>query len=391
MTRLVLVCMLAVVPAASGATSATPGVSATEIVVGSSGPLTDGVLRGADAYFKYVNARGGVNGRKIVFKYVDDGGDPLRTLENVRELVEVDHVLALFSVGGAEGNAEIRELTTAAKVPVVFSATGATALGNARRYPYSIGYLPPYAGEGRIYARHVLASSPARARIGVFYETGAHGKGLRDGLRKGLGTHRGLIVGEAAYDPLVSDVGAAVAGLKARGADTLMIFAAPDVAVEALAVASRLRWRPQVYVSQDAAASAAMRSVPLQIAQGAISIAFRKEPATRRWASDPGVQLAVRLAKKYAPAARPSDGSVVTGMAAAYSFVDALSRAGKRLTRETLWKAATTMNEASNPFLLPGISVRTTATDRFPISQVGLQRWDRGRWAVFGGLYDAKP
>src|SRR5262249_38758506 len=85
MTRNLLaltVAALTLAGVAAASTTATPGVSSSTITIGSSGPLTGeaaaaaGVLKGAEGYFKYVNARGGVNGRKIDFKYLDDAYDP---------------------------------------------------------------------------------------------------------------------------------------------------------------------------------------------------------------------------------------------------------------------------------------------------------------------------
>ena len=394
----VLLLVLVVVPAALAGGTADPGVSKDRILIGSSGPLTGeaaaaaGVLRGAEAYFKYVNARGGVNGRKIAFTYLDDGYDPARTVQNVRELIQQDGVFSLFSVVGTNSNLAIRDFTNASKVPVVFSAAGATTFGrDYKRYPYTIGYLPPYGEEGEIYARHVLASNPKRAKIGVLYQEDDYGEDLLAGLKKGLGKNRKLLVKEVAYDPTASDVQSQVAELKASGANTLMVFAFGKFAIQAVVYASKLGWKPQLYINDVASASAVMALMPQKTAQGAISIVFGKDPATPKWANDPGAALAARIIKKYVPGGNPKDGFLVAGMASAYSFVDALKGAGKNPTRAGLMRAVTTMNEPSNPFLLPGINVKTKPTFRFPISQVGLQRWQSGHWVIFGGLQSARP
>jgi ABC-type branched-subunit amino acid transport system substrate-binding protein len=179
-----------------------------------------------------------------------------------------------------------------------------------------------------------------------------------------------------------------VAELRATGANTLMLFTSGPFAIEAVAHATRLAWKPQLYVADTASAPALMRRMPQATAQRAVSISFVKDPAA--WAGDPGAALAGRIVTRYAPGA-PRDRFVVAGMAAAYSLVDALKKAGKTPTRASLMRAVTHMNEASNPFLLPGMRVRTTPTTRFPISQVALQRWRNGRWARFGGLQPASP
>jgi branched-chain amino acid transport system substrate-binding protein len=348
---------LAFVPAA------TPGVTSTTILVGSSGPLTGeaaaaaGVLRGADGYFKYVNARGGVLGRQIQFTYLDDAYDPARTVENVRQLVQQDQVFALFGLVGTNPNTAVRDFTNSLKVPQIFSSAGATTLGrDYKAYPYVMGYLPPYSEEGAIYAKHILATSPKKAKIGVLYQDDDYGKDLLGGLKRGLGgKNQGLLVSTVGYDPTTSDVQSQVAELKASGANTLCIFAFGKFSIQAFVYASKLGWKPQIYVNDVASASAIMKLNPQATAEGSISIAFGKDPDTPKWANDPGTKLAATIIKKYVPGGNPKDGFLVAGMAEAYSFVDALKHAGKNLTRESLMRAATHMNEASNPFLVTGI------------------------------------
>src|SRR5919202_2378715 len=122
-TLLALVGAAIAVGAAGAAPRATPGVTSTKILLGGSVPLSGEasaggkVAVGADAYFRYVNSKGGVFGRKIVFKYLDDGYDPTRAVQNVRQLVQQDRVFAMFSTLGTANNLAIRELLNAAKVP----------------------------------------------------------------------------------------------------------------------------------------------------------------------------------------------------------------------------------------------------------------------------------
>jgi branched-chain amino acid transport system substrate-binding protein len=390
--------VLAVAGIAGAATSATPGVSSTEITIGSSGPLTGeaaaaaGVLRGADAYFKYVNARGGVFGRKITLKYLDDAYDPSRTVQNVRQLIQQDNVFALFSVVGTNANLAIRDFTNAAGVPQVYSAAGATTFGrDYKRYPWTIGYLPPYSEEGELYARNILATAGKKARIAVLYQSDDYGKDLLSGFRKGLGAGKKQIVQTVGYDPTTSDVQSQVAQLKASGANTFAIFAFGKFAIQAFVYANKLGWKPQIYVNDVASASSIMKLNPQSTAEGAISVLWGKDPATPKFAKDPGVALAATIIKRYVPGGNPSDGFLVAGMAEAFTFVDALRHAGKDLSRKGLMAAVTHMDEANNPFLIPGVKVHTTPTFRFPIAAVQLQRWHAGHWVPFGAVQSAKP
>ena len=181
-------------------TIATPGVSAKEIVIGGTVPLSGeaaaaaNVAKGADAYFKYVNAHGGVNGRSITYKYVDDGYDPSRTVQAVRELVQSDQVFALFGTLGTSQNLAIRDFLNASGVPQLYANSGATTFGaDHKRYPWTIGYIPTYKAEGEIYARTILKTLP-KAKIGVLYQNDDYGKDLLNGLRRGLGKRASMIV-----------------------------------------------------------------------------------------------------------------------------------------------------------------------------------------------------
>jgi branched-chain amino acid transport system substrate-binding protein len=376
-----------------------PGVSSSTITIGSSGPLTGeaaaaaGVLKGADAYFKYVNSRGGVNGRKIDFKYLDDAYDPSRAVQNVRQLIQQDNVFALFSVVGTNGNLAIRDFANAAGVPTVFSASGATTFGrDYKKYPWTIGYLPPYAEEGEIYAKHILVTNAKKAKVAILYQSDDYGKDLVSGFRKGLGAKaRTTIVQTVGYDPTASDVQSQVAQLKASGANTFCVFAFGKFAIQAFQYANKLGWKPKIYVNDVASASSIMQIDPQTTAEGAISILWGKDPATPKFKDDAGVKLAAKIIKKYVPGGNPSDGFLVAGMAEAFSMVDALKASGKNLTRKGLMNAVTHMNEANNPFLVPGVKVHTTPTFRFPISSVQLQRWHKGHWVPFGGVVSAKP
>jgi branched-chain amino acid transport system substrate-binding protein len=403
MTRnlLLLSCTLAALAIAgvAGATTAgTPGVTSTTITIGSSGPLTGeaaaaaGVLRGAEAYFKYVNGRGGVNGRKIDFKYLDDAYDPSKTVQNVRELIQQDNVFALFAVVGTNSNLAIRDFTNAAGVPQVFSASGATTFGrDYAKYPWTIGYLPPYSEEGQLYARHVLATNGAKAKIAVLYQSDDYGKDLLSGFRKGLGAKKSLIVQTVGYDPTTSDVQSQVAQLKASGANTFAIFAFGKFAIQAFVYANKLGWKPQIYVNDVASASSIMQLDPQGTAEGSISVLWGKDPATPKFAKDPGVALAAKIIKRYVKGGNPSDGFLVAGMAEGFTMVQALKQAGKNLTRKGLMSAVTHLDEANNPFLVPGVKVHTTPKQRFPIASVQLERWHKGHWVPFGAVQTARP
>jgi branched-chain amino acid transport system substrate-binding protein len=383
---------------AAAAGAGVPGVTSSQITIGSSGPLTGpsapgaGVLRGAEAYFKYVNDRGGVYGRTIKLVYLDDAADPTRTQQNVRRLVSRDKVFALFSIVGTEGNLAVRDLLNADAVPQVFAGSGAATFGRDHvAYPWTIGYSPTYSGEGRAYARHVLATRP-NAKVAVLYQSDSTGRALLEGFRSGLGAKaRKLIVQTASYDPASSNVESQVGALEASGANTFCIFAFGKFAIQAFVYAAKLGWHPQIYVDDAASSATIMRLTPQSTAEGSISMLWAKDPSTPLFAKDPGVKLAASIIRKFMPGGNTKDAFLVAGMAEAFTFVDALRNAGPDLTRQGLMTALTHLDERANPFLAPGISVRTTPNRRFPIEQVQLQRWHRTHWVPFGPLAAATP
>jgi len=371
--------------AASAAPVAEPGITSTSILVGGTTSGGAGLARGAAAYFSWINARGGVNGRRVVYRYLDDGADPGTTLADVQRLVEKDGVFAVFNVPGTNNNLAVRDYLNSRQVPQLFVASGLAAFGaDYRDYPYTIGFIPTYRAEGGVYGRYLAGTRP-RSRIAVLYQDDDYGNELLSGLRRGLGARGRNIVRAVGYDPSEANVDAQAAELRGSGADVLMIFCPDKVALQALADAKRLGWRPQVFVNEVAARPVVARAATV----GAISIAFGKDPADPAWSDDPGLILFRRVMK--AAGRSPSvNAAAVAGMASAFTLVDALERAGRNPTRQTLLKATANLNEADNPFLLPGIVVRTGPNDRFPLEQMQLERWNGRRWARFGGLVTAK-
>jgi branched-chain amino acid transport system substrate-binding protein len=396
-------CALCAAVAASAAGArplATPGVTATEIRLGSSVPLSGeasiagNVARGAEAYFKYVNDKGGVFGRKITFTYLDDGYDPGRAVNNTVRLIQQEQVFAMFSSLGTSNNLAVRKLLNDSKVPQLYVSSGATTFGrDYKKYPWTIGYIPAYAEEGAIYGRYVL-KNVKRPKIAVLYQDDDYGRDLLAGLRRGLGKKVKSIVAKVGYDPTSADVQPQVTQLKASKANVFMIFAFGKFSLQAFNAVSRLGWKPQIFVNDVSSASALMSIVPQNAAKGAISIVFGKDPASPQWAKDKGVKLSQSILKKYGDGINQrdlKDGYFTAGMASAYTMVDTLKKAGRNLTRQSVMNAATHLNERGNPFVLPGIVIRTTPTSRFPITQVRLQRWSGGAWRAFGKLISIKP
>jgi branched-chain amino acid transport system substrate-binding protein len=383
---------------ALAAPAATPGVTPTQITLGGTIPLTGpaaaygSVGRGADAYFKYVNSKGGVFGRKIVYKYLDDEFDVAKTISLTRQLVEQDQVLAIFNSVGTEHALAIRSYLNDRKVPQLFVGSGVSKLATEHsKYPWSMGYLPSFAGEGAIYGRYIAAHN-RKAKIAVLYENSDFGKDMLNGLRDGLGG-KAKIVSTQSYEINDNDVASQLAKLKSSGANTLMLFATPKFAIFGYVGAFRLGWHPQVYVtsvsiSPDIMKIARVATSRKQV-EGSISIAFVKDPTAKQWAKDKTIALYKSIVRRFLPGAKADDVFNYYGMAVAYTMVDTLRKAGRNLTRESVLRAATHLNE-TNPFLLPGVRIQTSPSDYYPMDKVKLARYRSGYWRFFGALVSAR-
>jgi branched-chain amino acid transport system substrate-binding protein len=390
---------LALAAVAAAGTKAEPGVTATSVLLGGTVPLSGeaaafgAVAPGAKAYFDYVNARGGVNGRKIEYRYYDDSYNPGNTVQQTRRLVEQDKVFAIFNSVGTANNLATREYLNAAKVPQLFVGDGSDALGKAgKRYPWTLGFLQSYRGEGAIYGRDLVKRRPA-AKVAVLLENTELGKDMARGFSRAIAGKGPRVLASEAYEFLGADVSSQVSKLKASGADTLMVFATPKFAIQAIAYAHRLGWKPQVYiasVSIEPGIMGIMRATAPELTKGALSIAFVKNPNDPIWAKDPIVALYRRVMSSYAPSGKPEDVYNWYGMTVAWTMVETLREAGRNLTRAGLLRAARNLDLHDNPFLLPGIVLRTSATNSFPIANVYLYRYDNKQWVRSSGLLPAR-
>ncbi len=384
-------------PAAGTTTSADPGITAKTILLGGTSPLSGpasayaSVARGADAWFKYTNTKGGVNGRTITYKYVDDGYNPAQTVQATRQLVEQDKVFAIFNSLGTEQNVATRDYLNQQKVPQLFVASGATTFGRDwKQYPWTIGFQPSYQAEGWIYGKFLARTKPG-SKIAVLFQNDDYGKDLLAGLRKGIARSKVKIVAAEPYEVTATDIQSQIAKLKASGANTLALWATPKFAIQGYVFANKLGWRPLVINNAVSSASNIMTLAAEggtnKTVEGSISIAFLKDPTDAKWAKDPAMKLYRAVLARYARGANAKDVYHVYGMAAAYETVKVLKALGKNPTRVGLAKQTAKLNDASNPFLLPGIQIKTSATERFPIEQALLQRWSKGSWKSFGGLW----
>jgi branched-chain amino acid transport system substrate-binding protein len=386
------------VTAAFGAHRATPGVSATTITIGGTFPLTGPaalyktIPAAESAYFAYVNDHGGVNGRKIDFKVLDDGYDPSKTVPLTQQLVEQTKVFAIFGSLGTAPNLSIWSYLNSQHVPQALIATGDSYWGfSAKKYPWTIGYQPDYPGEAKIYGKYLNSKMPG-AKIGVLYQNDAYGKNYYAGLRVGLGKAKENIVSAQPYDATAPNVTQQMLALKASGATVLVVFALPTQTIQALVTATKIGWTPAATIINNVSAN----PVFLKIAaangasvDGVLSTNYLNLVTTTN-ANTAGAKLAKSIIQQYASALDLNDSNVVYGLGAAWTMTYALKKAGKNLTRAGFMKALKSLNVA-DPFEYPGMKLQTSAKDNFPSEQLVFIKWNggaSGQWAPFGPIYN---
>jgi len=393
-----IACLLAATACGGGGGTPTEvGITSNSILLGvtiaQSGPAAayGTIANAANAYFTYVNGQGGVNGRKINYKIVDDGYNPAQTVPLTKQLVEQDQVFAMFGGLGTQPQTSVREYLNAKKVPQLFVATGATTfMSDFSKHPYTIGWQPPYQGEARIYAKDVLANHP-NAKIGVLYQNDDYGQDYVKGLTDGLGDKASMIVDKESYDVTAADttLAAQLTTLRTKGADTLFIFATPAFTIGALAIVTAIHWAPLEYVNSVSNPAAYMQIAASKGAKidGAISVGYIKDPTDPQWANDDGMKLYQTVIAN-CTTCKPNDGFNIYGVAVAYTMVDVLKQAGSNLTRDNVMSIAGSGLNETNPFLLPGVNVTTSSSDHYPITQEEVIKWSANAWHLQPPLID---
>src|SRR3954451_22061644 len=314
------------VTAAFGGHRATPGVTATEIKIGGTFPLTGvaslykTIPAAEKAYFDYVNDHGGVNGRKINFEILDDSYDPSKTVPAAQQLVEKDGVFAVFGSLGTAPALATRGYLTSKKVPQVLVATGDSYWGfSKKKYPWTMGWQPDYPAEAKLYGKYIAANLP-NAKIGVLYQNDAYGKNYFAGLRVGLGAKKSQIVSAQSYDATSTSVTSQVLALKASGANVFVVFALPTQTIGALVTATKVGWTRDATIINNVAANPVFLKIASANGGGVDGVLSTNylNLVTGANSGTPGAALAKSIIQKYAPALDLNDSNVVYGLGAAW-------------------------------------------------------------------------
>ena len=372
------------------------GATDSEIKIGNimpySGPASAyGVIgKTEEAYFRKINAEGGINGRKINFVSYDDGYSPPKTVEQARKLVESDEVLLIFNSLGTAMNSAIQKYMNAKKIPQLFVATGATKWNDPKEFPWTMGWQPNYQSETQIYAKYILKEYP-NAKIAVMYQNDDYGKDYLKGLKDGLGAKAAsMIVAEESYETSEPTIDTHIVKLKSTNADVFINVASPKFAAQAIKKMAEVQWKPVHFLNNvSGSIGGVITPAGPENAQGIISSAYLKDPTDPQWKNDAGMKAWNEFLDKYFPEANRTDASVIYGYTVTQTLVHVLKQCGDNLTRENVMKQAASVTDLELGGLLPGIKVNTSATDFAPLSQLQLMRFKGDTWERFGDIISA--
>ena len=379
--------------------SSAPGVTATSITFGSHQPLTGPAAPGyseiapaSQAFFDYVNAHGGVNGRKIHLTYKDDAYNPTNTVNVVHQLVLQDHVFGIFEGLGTPTHTKVVSYLNASKVPDLFVASGCACWDDGTKQPYTFGWQPNYTIEGKILGQYIKQHF-AGQKVAVLYQDDDFGQGGLAGIQAELPASQ--IVSKQAYQSGTTTLAPQVTAIKASKAKVLVQFTVPIYTAIAELTSFTLGYKPQLVVSNvgidPITVAGLLKSISkgkasgTALIEGAITDGYLPSTADT---SNPWIQLFMKIHDQYDKQA-PFDGNVEYGMANAYTLVQALQAAGKNLTRQDVVNAIQQQGAKwTGPGLVP---YRYSTTDHGGFSGTQIGHIKNGKIVLIGTPLTTTP
>jgi branched-chain amino acid transport system substrate-binding protein len=382
-----------------GGGSSAPGVTSTSITFGTHQPLTGPAAPGyseiapaSQAFFNYVNANGGIFGRKIHLVIKDDSYNPTNTVNVVHQLVLQNNVFGIFEGLGTPTHTKVVSYLNASKVPDIFVASGCPCWDNGASQPYTFGWQPQYTIEGKILGQYIKQHF-AGQKVGVLYQDDDFGQGGLKGIEAEVPASD--IVSKQAYQSGVTTLAPQITALKASGAKVLVDFTVPIYTAIGQLTSFTLGYKPQLVVSNvgidPTTVGTLLKTVSkgkasgTALIEGAITDGYLPSTADL---SNPWVQLFKKVHDQYDSSA-PFDGNVEYGMATAYTVLQALKAAGKNLTRQDLVNAIE--NDGSKwtgPGLVP---FRYSKTDHGGYAGAEMGKIQNGKIVLFGGPLTTDP
>ena len=322
------------------------GITDDTITIGAHFPLTgvaapgySEIPTGAQAYFDYVNANGGVDGRKIKYIVRDDGYNPTNTSQVTNELVLKDEIFAMVGGLGTPTHSAVVDFLNAEKVPDMFVSSGSLQWGDdPGSAPYTFGWQPDYESEGKIIGQWVAENMPD-ARVGLFLQDDDLGTDSEKGIRQFLDKQ---IVAVEKYTSGNTDVAPQIAALDAAKVDFVLGFNTPSYTALSQLVAMKLNFKPKWFYSSIGSDPALIGSLLERFSEGAVSGASPLDGVlTSEYIpgvnapENPWTQLWQKVWDEHGEKGELTNYRIY-GMSHAYAFVQALQAAGPNPTRDGL-------------------------------------------------------
>ncbi len=383
----------------SGGGSSAPGVTSNSITFGTHQPLTGPAAPGyseiapaSQAFFDYVNAHGGVFGRKIHLTIKDDAYNPTNTVNVVHQLVLQNKVFGIFEGLGTPTHTKVVSFLNASKVPDLFVASGCPCWDNGSSQPMTFGWQPNYTIEGKILGQY-LKQHFSGDKVGVLYQDDDFGKGGLQGIEDELPASS--IVSKQPYQSGTTTLASQVTAIKSSGAKVMVDFTVPIYTAIAQLTSFTLGYKPQLVVSNVGIDPTTVGGLLKAVSKGKVSGTGLIEGAitdgylpSNTDTSNPWIQLFQKIHAQY-DAKAPFDGNVEYGMANAYTLVQALKAAGKNLTRQDLVKAIDSQGgKWTGPGLVP---YRYGGSQHGGFGGAEMGKIQGGKIVLFGGPLTTTP
>ena len=346
------------------------GVTEDSIKLGAHYPLTgvaspgySEIPTGVQAYFDYVNANGGVNGRQIDYIYRDDAYNPTNTSQVVNQLVLEDEVFAMLGGLGTPTHSAVLDFLNGEGVPDLFVSSGSLLWDNPEENPMTFGWQPDYEIEGKIIGQYIAENYPD-AKVGLFLQDDDFGDDGEKGVREFIDDQ---VVEAQRYVPGNTDVGPQIAALQAAGADFVVGFNVPSYTALSQLVSLRLGFKPQWFYSNVGSDPTLVGKLLANFSQGAVSDASLLDGVlttdylpTVDEPDNPWVQEFQAIWDEFGEEGDLTNYRIY-GMSQAYTFVQALQAAGQNPTREGIVEAIET---AGADWEGPGLAAFRYSADR---------------------------
>ena len=338
-----------------------PGLTATSIKLGITVPMTGIASPGYNkipgamkAYFDYVNANGGVNGRKISLVIKDDQYIPTTAVARANELILRDKVFALVGTLGTASTKAISASTQLSRrgIPSLFVNTGFSGFADKKAYPTTFSILPSYQMEAKIMGKFIKENYAGK-KLALIYQDDDFGRDALAGFKQ-AGVTFGTYIPYASGSQALPATGAGwISKLKAAGAEVTVLFGVTSASTAALANAYAAQFKTQWIlgsVGGDATTIAATNKAYVPLLYGAKGFSFAPAPTD-------STDEYIKLFQSIYAAAQPTqtfDNNVVAGMSNAFLAVQALAATGNNLTRANLIKTIEQKGASfASPFLTP--------------------------------------